>query len=117
MKKKPNETALSHSRSDLFEFRAAEMRGRMATSEQAAQQEAKRETYTLKEAAIELGVSYSTACRLCKLHVRRYSTGLTGDVVYPGMTLKRSQRVRFTYVIEEADIQKIKNLMRGIPAA
>jgi hypothetical protein len=104
----------NRSRRELFEVRAAAMRERMATRDQAVQ--GTERTYSLAQAAVELGVSYSTARRLCKEHARRYSTTMTGNVVYPGTTLKRFQRVRISYVIEEADIQKIKNLMRGIAA-
>jgi hypothetical protein len=62
-----------------------------------------------------LGVSYSTARRLLIAeNVGRYS-GTTGEgpPVYPGTPVKRFQRVRMTYLITDADIDRIKQKMRG----
>jgi AraC-like DNA-binding protein len=69
--------------------------------------------HTLKEAASELGVSYSTARRIFSAeNVSRYSAA--GDApVYPATPLKRFQAVRMTYVITDADIERVKDKMRG----
>ncbi len=71
------------------------------------------ERWSLKDAASELGVSYWTARRLfIAENVERYSTA--GDApVYPATPLKRFQRVRMTYLITDADIDRVKQKMRG----
>lgn len=93
---------------EIFQRRAAELRERMSASEP-------ERTFNLAETAQELGVSYSTARRLCnQANVRRYST-TNGAVIFPGSPLKRFQRVRYTYVVTQSDIERIKNQMRGLP--
>lgn len=114
-----------------FERRAAEMRDRNAGKGQPSNVDGQRvvvladrsksdelteRTYNLSHTAVLLGVSYSTARRLCNQeNVRRYST-TSGDVVYPGSKVKRFQRVRLTYVVTESDIDRIRNKMRGVAA-
>lgn len=101
----------------VFEKRAAEMKQRLleaASVTDTAYNDLGERTFNLSETAEQLGVSYSTARRLCnQANVRRYSTNVSG-VVYPGSTLKRFQRVRFTYVVTESDLMTIKMQMRGI---
>jgi hypothetical protein len=74
-------------------------------------------TFNLAEAAVKLGVSYSSARRLLQNEpgVRRYSTGTQGPV-YPGSKLKRFQRVRLTWVIPESAIHNIVSRMNGLTA-
>ncbi len=72
-------------------------------------------TYDLKQAAAKMGVSYSTARRLLNgdPNVQRYS-GTTGQqAFFPGMALKRHQRVRLTWIIPESSIQRVLLKMRG----
>ena len=72
-------------------------------------------TYDLKQAAAKMGVSYSTARRLLDADpdVQRYS-GTTGQqAFFPGMALKRHQRVRLTWIIPESSIQRVILKMRG----
>ena len=69
--------------------------------------------WSLKAAAIELGVSYWTARRMFLAeNVGRYSTGGNAPV-YPATPLKRFQRVRMTYLITPADIERVRGKMRG----
>jgi hypothetical protein len=69
--------------------------------------------WSLKDAAVELGVSYWTARRLfIAENVRRFSAA--GEMpAYPATPLKRFQRVRMTYVVTDADIDSVKRKMRG----
>lgn len=72
-------------------------------------------TYDLKQSAAKIGVSYSTARRLLNADpkVQRYS-GMTGQqAFFPGMALKRHQRVRLTWIIPESSIQRVILKMRG----
>lgn len=72
-------------------------------------------TYDLKQAAAKMGVSYSTARRLLNAdpNVQRYS-GTTGQqAFFPGMVLKRHQRVRLTWIIPDSSIQRVILKMRG----
>ncbi|HWE48317.1 MAG TPA: hypothetical protein VG273_00910 [Bryobacteraceae bacterium] len=68
---------------------------------------------SLKDAASALGVSYWTARRiLIAENVGRYSTA--GETpVYPATTLRKFQRVRMTYLVTDADIDRVKKKMRG----
>jgi hypothetical protein len=68
---------------------------------------------SLKDAASALGVSYWTARRiLIAENVGRYSTA--GETpVYPSTTLKKFQRVRMTYLVTDADIDRVRKKMRG----
>jgi phosphoserine phosphatase len=71
--------------------------------------------FTLREAAAELGVSYWTARRLFRNECGRYS-GTTGTIVYSETPLTRFQRVRMTYVITGADIERVRRKMWRIAA-
>jgi hypothetical protein len=68
---------------------------------------------SLKDAAYELGVSYWTARRiLIAENVGRYSTA--GETpVYPATMLKKFQRVRMTYLVTDAEIDRVKKKMHG----
>jgi hypothetical protein len=102
-------------RNKTFEERAAALKARLhgdlgmvaGTDEEPA--------YDLKQAAAKMGVSYSTARRLLNgdPNVQRYS-GTTGQqAFFPGMALKRHQRVRLTWIIPESSIQRVILKMRG----
>jgi hypothetical protein len=68
---------------------------------------------SLKDAASALGVSYWTARRiLIAENVGRYSTARETPV-YPATSLKKFQRVRMTYLVTDADIDRVKKKMRG----
>lgn len=101
-------------RKKTFEQRAAELKARLHGDLEtgAGTDEA---TYDLTQAAAKMGVSYSTARRLLNAdpHVQRYS-GTTGQkAFFPGMALKRHQRVRLTWIIPESSIQRVILKMRG----
>jgi hypothetical protein len=74
----------------------------------------KPKTYTLKEAAKELGRSYSTTRRLLieDVDVERCSA-TNGKGFFPSMSLKRFQRVRMTWVIPQSSIDRVRRRMRG----
>jgi hypothetical protein len=100
-------------RKTTFEERATALKARLNSDpETTARTEA---TYDLKQAAAKIGVSYSTARRLLNTdpNVQRYS-GTTGQQpFFPGMALKRHQRVRLTWIIPESSIQRVILKMRG----
>ena len=104
-------------KSEVLERRCAELKQRLRSNEctiirLSAPVEPR--TYNLRQAALRLGVSYSTARRLLDAdpHVRRYSTA-TGEPVFPGTPLKRFQRVRLTWVIPESSIERLIQQMQG----
>jgi hypothetical protein len=71
------------------------------------------EPRTLQYAAQKLGVSYWTARRMFIAEsVERYSMAGEGTV-YPTTPLKRHRRVRMTYLITDADIERLRRKMRG----
>jgi hypothetical protein len=103
---------------EVFERRCSELKERQAIKQDCdvvrlPPQSASR-TYSLRQAAQRLGVSYSTARRLLATDpdVRRYSTA-TGEPVFPGTPLKRFQCVRLTWVIPESAIQRLILKMQG----
>lgn len=104
-------------RKNTFEERAAALKARLnGDLEMVVVVGANEEsTYDLKRAAAKIGVSYSTARRLLNADpdVQRYS-GTTGQqAFFPGMALKRYQRVRLTWIIPESSIQRVILKMRG----
>lgn len=106
---------------EVFNRKAEEMKRRLTEPALPVKASAaKAGSYNLTEAALEIGVSYSTARRILANEdgVRRYSTTTTGDaVIYPGQNLKRYQRVRMTYVIDKAAIDRVKLRMAGMSLA
>jgi hypothetical protein len=102
-------------RKDTFEERAAALKARLTHDLAIVVGTEDHRTYDLAKAAAKIGISYSTARRLLKADpdVRRYS-GTTGEQpFFPGMELKRHQRVRLTWVIPESSIQRVILKMRG----
>ena len=71
---------------------------------------------SLRDAARELGVSYSSARRIfgAEPEVLRFSNTLTGDTVYPGKPLRRFQRVRMTYVIPRHVFERVRRRLGGL---
>jgi hypothetical protein len=102
-------------RKNTFEERTAALKARLTSDLEPVVGSDEEPTYDLKQAAAKMGVSYSTARRLLNTdpNVRRYS-GTTGhQAFFPGMALKRHQRVRLTWIIPESSIQRVKLMMRG----
>jgi len=102
-------------RKNTFEERAALLRKRLTGNVETPVETDHEATYDLTQAAAKIGVSYSTARRLLNddPNVRRYS-GTTGQqAFFPGMALKRHQRVRLTWIIPESSIQRVILKMRG----
>lgn len=102
-------------RKTTFEERAAALKARLNGDLEMVAPIDKEPTYNLKQAAAKMGVSYSTARRLLNAEpdVQRYS-GTTGQqAFFPGMALKRHQRVRLTWIIPESSIQRVILKMRG----
>jgi len=71
---------------------------------------------SLRDAARELGVSYSSARRIfcCEPEVLRFSNTLTGETVYPGKPRRRFQRVRMTYVIPRHVFERVRRRLGGL---
>jgi hypothetical protein len=102
-------------RKNKFEERAAALKARLNGDIETVAGIDEEPTYDLKQAAAKIGVSYSTARRLLNAdpNVQRYS-GTTGQqAFFPGMALKRHQRVRLTWIIPESSIQRVILKMRG----
>ena len=102
-------------RKNTFGERAAALKARLDGDIETVAGIDEAPTYDLKEAAAKMGVSYSTARRLLNAdpNVQRYS-GTTGQqAFFPGMALKRHQRVRLTWIIPESSIQRVILKMRG----
>jgi hypothetical protein len=102
-------------RRNTFEERAAALKARLHGDDETVIGIGDEPTYNLKKAAARIGVSYSTARRLLNAdpEVQRYS-GTTGQqAFFPGMALKRHQRVRLTWIIPESSIQRVILKMRG----
>lgn len=102
-------------RTTTFEERAAALKARLTCAVETVVECDGKRTYDLKQAAAKIGVSYSTARRLLNSDpdVQRYS-GTTGQqAFFPGMALKRHQRVRLTWIIPESSIQRMILKMRG----
>ena len=104
-------------KSEVFERRCAELKARLRSHDCEGiglPAQLKSRTYNLRQTALRLGVSYSTARRLLDAdpEVRRYSTA-TGQPVFPGTPLKRFQRVRMTWVIPESSIERLIRQMQG----
>ena len=102
-------------RKNTFEERAAALKARLNSGLAEVVGIEEELTCDLKQAAAKIGVSYSTARRLLNAdpNVRRYS-GTTGQqAFFPGMALKRHQRVRLTWIIPESSIQRVILKMRG----
>jgi hypothetical protein len=103
---------------EQFERRCEEMRRSaqrqlLPAVEQASSIRPAGDRRSLKDAAYELGVSYWTARRiLIAENVGRYSTA--GETpVYPATMLKKFQRVRMTYLVTDADIDRVQKKMHG----
>jgi hypothetical protein len=101
-------------RKNTFEERAAALKARRNGDLVVAGTD-EEPTYDLKEAAAKMGVSYSTARRLLNADpdVQRYSATTGQHAFFPGMALKRHQRVRLTWIIPESSIQRVILKMRG----
>jgi hypothetical protein len=102
-------------RKNTYEERAAALKARLNADLEMVAGIGEEPTYDLKQAAAKMGVSYSTARRLLNAdpNVQRYS-GTTGQqAFFPGMALKRHQRVRLTWIIPESSIQRVILKMRG----
>jgi hypothetical protein len=71
-------------------------------------------SYDLNGAAVRLGLPYKMTWRLMRNRkdIHRFS-GTDGTPYYPGMPLKRFQRVRLTYRIPESTIQRVLRSMAG----
>lgn len=74
---------------------------------------------SLRQAAQELGVSYSSVRRIFSQEpeVLRFSNTLSGESVYPGKPRKRFQRVRMTYVIPRHVFERVRRRLGGMTPA
>ena len=103
-------------RKNTFEERAAALKARLNGDLKTVVFGSNEEpTYDLKQAAAKIGVSYSTARRLLNADpdVQRYSCTMGQEAFFPGMALKRHQRVRLTWIIPESSVQRVTLKMRG----
>jgi hypothetical protein len=71
---------------------------------------------SLRQAAQELGVSYSSVRRIFSQEpeVLRFSNTLSGGTVYPGKPRKRFQRIRMTYVIPRHVFERVRRRLGGV---
>lgn len=101
-------------RKNTLDERATELKSRLINSGLETVGLGTEATYTLNRAALKIGVSYSTARRLLRddPDVQRYSCTTGQEVVFPGMKLRKHQRVRMTWIIPESSIQRAKLKMR-----
>jgi hypothetical protein len=86
-----------------FQERAAALKARRNGDFEMVARTDEEPTYDLKHAAAKMGVSYSTARRLLTADpdVQRYRATTGQQAFFPGMALKRHQRVRLTWIIPE----------------
>jgi hypothetical protein len=71
---------------------------------------------SLRQAAQELGLSYSSVRRIFshEPEVLRFSNTLSGHTVYPGAPRKRFQRIRMTYVIPRHVFERVRRRLGGV---